>query len=507
MKSWVAILAALLPLLVSAQQHSLTDSLHYRVEMQATLSSGSHSPLWLNANRYGLSSVRPDNAYLRAAVSRPLERDSLRRWAVGYGLDVALPAAFSSHFVVQQAYAEVRWLKGLLTIGSREFPMELKNQLLSSGPQTLGINARPIPQLRLSLPDYWPVPFARRWLAVKGHLAYGYPTDTRWQEDFTGRQSKYTSNALHHSKAGYLRIGSKKVTMELGLEMACQFSGTTHMFDKNGESIISNDRGLSGFTNALTSGGFDATDSYWQNNAGNHLGSWVGRLNIDQRRWNLGIYFDRYFEDHSAMLFMDYDGYGSGDEWNAKKRQRYFIYDLQDVMLGAELKLKQVPWLQDIVVEYLHTKYQSGPVYHDHTRNISEHVGGRDHYYNHSLQAGWQHWGMVMGNPLYLSPLYNDDHQVAVENNRFVAWHLGVGGQPAQRLSYRLLLTWQRGYGTYSKIFIDPEENVSLLAEACYRPVRGGWTVKGGFAFDSGGIYGHNSGMQLTVTKTGILRK
>jgi hypothetical protein len=61
---------------------SLTDSLHYKVEMQATLSSGDHTPLWLNANRYGLSSLEKTNGYLRAAVERPLSAKRVRSMAM-----------------------------------------------------------------------------------------------------------------------------------------------------------------------------------------------------------------------------------------------------------------------------------------------------------------------------------------------------------------------------------------------------------------------------------------
>ena len=66
---------------------------------------------------------------------------------------------------MQQAFAELRWLHGALTIGSKERTMELKNNRLSSGAQTLGINARPVPQVRLSLPEYWRLPIAK-WLAT-----------------------------------------------------------------------------------------------------------------------------------------------------------------------------------------------------------------------------------------------------------------------------------------------------------------------------------------------------
>lgn len=145
------------------------------------------------------------------------------------------------------------------------------------------------------------------------------------------------------------------------------------------------------------------------------------------------------------------------------------LYDFKDWLLGAELRLKDATWLNNIVLEYMYTKYQGGPLYHDHTSAISDHISGRDNYYNHSLFTGWQHWGMVMGNPLYMSPLYNDDGTIRVRNNRFVAWHLGLSGDPSEQLHYRVLATWQRGYGTYDALYRDPRKTVSMLAEAAQR--------------------------------------
>ena len=75
-----------------------------------------------------------------------------------------------------------------------------------------------------------------------------------------------------------------------------------------------------------------------------------------------------------------------------------------------------------------------------------------DNYYNHHLYTGWQHWGQVLGNPLYLSPLYNTDGHIEVEHNRFVAWHLGFSGSPCSRLHYRVLASWQKSYGSYYPI-------------------------------------------------------
>ncbi len=479
---------------VSAQERSLFDSLQYRAEMQGTLAGGDHSPLWLNANKYGLSSLKKANGYIRGAIMRPLSNDDGRRWGVGYGADVALAAGFTSTLVIQQAYIEARWLKGVLTVGAKEQPMELKNQELSSGSQTLGINARPVPQVRIALPDYWSIPGTRNWLALKGHIAYGMTTDDRWQKDFKAPNTRYTENTLYHSKAGYLRIGPKNITFELGLEMASQFGGKSHMYENGVEKVYDNSSNLKAFWNALIPGGSDATDGNFKNVEGNQLGSWVMRLNFDQPTWNIGVYADQFFEDHSMMTHFSKSGDG------------YFRYDFKDWLLGVELKLKQTRWLEGVVVEYLYSKYQGGPVYHDHTANVDIQISGRDNYYNHHLFTGWQHWGQVMGNPLYRSPLYNDDRKIEVEHNRFKAWHLGFNGSPIDGLHYRVLATWQRSFGSYYYLPPTPVENVSLLAEASYA-LRHGWLVKGAFAMDNGKLRGESYGVQLSVIKTGIIGK
>ena len=477
-----------------AQERSVVDSLHYRVEMQATLGTGDHSPLWLNANKYGLSSLKKTNGYVRGALYRPLSADNGRKWGFGYGVDVAVAAGFTSTLVIQQAYVEGRWLKGVLTVGAKEQPMELKNQELSTGSQTLGINARPVPQVRIALPEYWAIPGLRNWLSLKGHIAYGKTTDNKWQKDFVAPQQRYTEGTLYHSKAGYLKIGPKNISFEVGLEMATQFGGTSYTYENGVEKKYENDHGFKAFTNALFLSGSDVTDGDFKNTAGNHLGSWVARFNLDQPTWYLGVYADQFFEDHSMLTHFNKSG------------GKTYWYGFKDMLLGAELKLKRNPWLNNIVVEYIHTKYQAGPVYHDETDNVRHQISGRDNYYNHHLYTGWQHWGQVMGNPLYLSPLYNDDGKIEVEHNRFVGWHLGMSGDPLSRLHYRFLLSWQRSYGSYYYLPTNPQENVSLLAEANYN-MNHGWYLKGAFGMDGGKLRGNNYGIQITISKTGLIGK
>ena len=491
------------------------QGIEYKAEAQASVSDGT-TPLWLNANKYGLSSLEKTNGYLRGAVIRPLEVDSARKWGVGYGVDVAAAYHYTSKPIVQQAFVEGRWLHGTLSIGSKEYPMELKNNQLSSGSQTFGINARPIPQVRIALADYWRLPILNGWLHLKGHIAYGKTTDDGWQKDFTHQTSHYTEGVLYHSKSGYLKIGNEErffpLSVEMGLEMACMFGGTSYRFI-DGELTPQEARSnLKAFYRAFIPGGgeVDEQGTVFMNEEGNHLGSWLLRVNYDADTWRFSVYADKYFEDHSSMLQLDYDGYGEGEEWNVKKKRRYLLYDFKDWMLGAELNMKYGTWLKGLVFEYLYTKYQSGPVYHDHNATWQDHVSGQDNFYNHYFSTGWQHWGQVMGNPLYLSPIYNGDGDIQVKNNRFMAFHLGMNGNILENLGYRLLATWQDGLGSYISPYTERRYNTSFLAEADYhftQPKLRGWSIRGAYAMDFGKIRGNNAGFQLTITKTGILTK
>lgn len=492
----------------------LLDSLHYNVEMQASLSSGK-TPLWLNANRYGLSSLDEANGYVRASIERHTDHIDDRLWGLGYGLDIALASGYTSTLVLQQAYGELRWLHGSLTVGSKHYPLQLKNNLVSSGSQTLGINARPVPQVRLALADYWTLPFGRGWLHLKGHLAYGMTTDDNWQKTFTRQQQKYTEKALYHSKAGFLKIGNPNrffpLSVEVGLEMAAQFGGTVYARQADGTMVgLKGEGGIKALWHAFWPGGSDVTETTYQNAEGNQLGSWMMRVSYDADTWTAGIYVDKYFEDHSALFQLDYDGYGQGEEWQQKNKRRYLLYDFKDWMLGFDLHYKYDRWVNDVAVEYIYSKYQSGPIYHDHTITIADHIGGIDNYYNHYLYTGWQHWGMGMGNALYRSPIYNDDGQIMFQNNRFMALHLGIAGHPNENFFYRFMSSWQDGLGTYASPYTHKHHNLSLMLEAGWnftgRTLRG-FSIKGALGADFGAILGNNQGFQITLAKAGVMTR
>lgn len=501
-----------LPLAAQTMFDEADEGIDIKTEVQGSFSSG-NTPLWLNANKYGLSSLKSSNGYLRVGAERLAANDSARLWRFGYGADVAVPVGYTSKFIIQQLYAEFQYKLGTLTIGQREQPMQMLNNELSSGEQTFGRNARPVPQVRLAMLDYFR--FLHGWVGIKGHISYGWCTDGGFQESFAAPGMQYAKNVLYHEKSGFLRIGKPEtfpLTLELGLEMAAQFGGTAYNINNWGTiETVKGNSGFSGYWHALVPGGADATDGGYDNAAGNQLGSWMARLKWEKETWSISAYMDHFFEDHSAMFHLNKDGYGEKEDHKKVVRNRWLLYDFKDMLLGVELHLKRFKPLNSVVMEYLNSTYQSSPIYHDHTYNISDHIAGNDNYYNHTVYGSWSHWGQVVGNPLYRSPIYNTDGTLMVKNNRTRAFHLGLSGDPYRAVHYRLLLSAQKGWGTYAAPLDYPEYNTSLLIEAtvggevlkmadtpAHEWIKG-MMVRLAYGLDRGRLLGDNSGFQITI--------
>jgi len=468
----------------------------YTVETQAAVSDGDVAPFWFTNNRYGLSTTDNESGYLRIGVKRDITADSLRKWAIGYGADIVLPHHFTSDFVVQQLYGELKYHRVLLTVGAKQLPMEFSNNELSTGDMAMGINARPIPQIRLELPDYLSIPGTNKWMGVRAHIAYGWMTDNNWQRSFISPNNIYSANVRYHSKSIFFNFGKKDVfplTFEGGIATATQFGGEAWNLKQRPDdttfvdlSHVKLNNGPRGYWNALFFGGKDPNDGDFKNTEGNHVGSWHGSLTYHGKGWSVRAYFEHYFEDHSQLFFQ---------------------YGWKDMTWGIETHLPPNPFVSTFVLEHLSTKDQTSAVYHDATDALPVQISGRDKYYSHQIYNGWEHWGMSIGNPLFISPVYHPKGFISMDHTRFKATHLGIAGDPTPQLHYRLLYTHMRSWGTYDKPLIDTQPNDFLLTELSFKPRRmHGWTFMGAFGMNHGEIIPNSVGGSLTIRKEGLLR-
>lgn len=505
MKKSICILSMLLAASTSFLQAQSEARLTYNVEMSANMSSGDYAPLWFTANRNGLSSQKPSSGYLRAGLE--LNQPLRRGWRIGAGLDVAGMYDSPTSYAIQQGYVDISWRMLNLSIGSKERTPLGKIPYLSSGGMVEGNNSRPIPQIRAEIADYFTVPGTKGWFAFKGHLAYGWFTDGRWQKDFAGDVHKpYLKNVLYHSKALMLKVGNKEkfpLEAEVGLLMAAQFGGERHYFKyTNGEyveSVTEMPHTLKNYAKVFMAqtGGSDTAGGDQVNVEGNHVGSWNAALNYYLGDWKFRVYYEHFFDDHSQMFFE----YG---RW-------------KDGHLGIEVTLPKNRFVSTLLWEGLATKDQSGPILYDGDERFGDasnlafagtQISAMDNYYNNYFYQSWQHYGLGVGNPLLSGPIYNKDRSLFFRSNRVRANHWALSGEPSEEWNYRVLMSYALHWGTYENPLDKIENQFSSLYEVTYEPKKlAGWKFSLSAAVDHGSYLGNNVGGMITIRKEGICIK
>lgn len=475
----------------SATAKEFGDSLRYSGEIGATFSGGSHTPFWMVNGQNGFSSLNKNNAWLRLGLFHDLDHDKKFTW--GAGVDFGVAVNFNNVFIPQQLYGEVKYRALYAMIGQKQLGDDIIDTDLSSGGLTVSNNARPIPQVRIGILDYADFWGCKGWFAVKGYLAYGIFTDNGWIKRWTSPQSKYVLNSLYASRAIYFRFGNEKkfpLVGELGNKMDSQFWGTYYSAEKNGERLVTKyPHTFKAFLKGMIpmAGSSDTPAGEQMNVQGNYLGNWAFALGwYDPKGWSVKAYYEHFYEDHSMLTF---------------------DYPWKDGLWGIQGKLPKNPYLTEAVLEFLYTKDQGGPVYFDHNQQIDYQVSGRDQYYNNSFYNGWMNYGYAIGNPLLISPIYNDPHYLRFLHTRLEAWNFGFSGNPSSQVDWKLKLSVINSWGTYNNPTPKILKDVSLLAQVNWHPARlKGWQGGLSFGLDRGNLIGQSFGFGISISKVGFIK-
>lgn len=484
------------PHVVHGQFKRLGENIEYKTSISSTFSDGEYAPFWMTNNKYGLSTINNNSGYLRGGIFRDVKTDNGRNWRIGYGADIAFSLGMDRTFVVQQLYADFQWKALRLNVGQKEREMELRNQLLSSGAMASGINARPLPQVRIELPEFWTIPGTKEWLAIKAHIAYGAYTDNAWQKEFHEDPFIYSANSLFHSKAGFVRIGNTEkfpITLTGGFEMDAQFGGEAWNLLNRADANVTIEKhqklgnGAKAFWNAFIPGGSDVNDGDFKNAAGNQLGSFHLSADYHGNHWGARFYAEHFYDDHSQLFWQ---------------------YGWKDMLYGLEINLPKNHFVNSFLYEHIGTTDQSGSIYHDATETLPVQISAVDEYYNHHIYGAWQHAGFVMGNPLLISPLYNANGRIFCYHNRINAHHFGISGQPTNEIGYRVLFTHEKSLGTYNFPLENPAYGNFLIAEGSYSPHQiPGLNITLSYGQNGGQLLGHSKGALLSISYSGWINK
>jgi hypothetical protein len=469
-----------------AQSDDVSNALAYRVEAFGSAASGDNTPFWLISNRYGVVPLDAGNGYLKAGAFR--NGSFAKNFYWGAGLDMVATVPRYRNVYIQQLYAEIGFQALLVSIGSKERYTSLWDKRLSSGDMILSPNARPIPEINLSFPQFTVIPYTKGWLQVKGDFAVGRSFDTAYLENFANEKQSYNKKTLWHHKSAYFRIKDTEnnfpLFLSLGLQHWAQWGG-----ESTNASISRQPQSLKDFVRIVfgKEGGKGSTLSDQINVLGNHYGSYDFKLSFTQVDWAAHAYHQRYFEDKSGTEFQN----GNDGLW------------------GLQVDLKAFPWIRKVVIEYLETRNQTGPFHfiefdHDLHPGIG---GGADNYYNNGeYTTGVSYFNRGLGSPLLPSPEYNTDGSLGFLNNRVSVRYIGIEGSITPLIDYRILLSDMRSWGRHGCPFLERKDSTSGLLEVSYRhPKLSGWLFTGSFAADRGAVYTKSIGFGLAVSKRGLL--
>lgn len=537
MRRYIFTLATLLLTCLAIQCPAQESSLKYFAGVSMLTTDGENTPFWLTANRQGVTSANRNSYHGRYGLEYggTLKNPAFSYKAVG---DIVTAHNNNADFFVQQLYADFSWRWLTLSIGSKErfsetrthatqfdgtlFDGNLVNRyfpglhlvpqtMLSSGGLSYSGNSRPIPQLRLEIPEYIAFPGTKEWLKIRGHVAYGYFTDGSFQQDFSRGNdiTIYGKNIIYHSKAGFVQIGKAEkfpLLFEGGLEMYTQFGGD--LYTHGGGLKLSMPNTLKDYWKAFIplSGSGDTPEVEQTNISGNQMGSWHAAFTVPLEEIEFRVYGEHLFEDFSQLFFFEYQSDRHGE-------RNVIYYPWKDMLYGIRIvnKSRKLPFITAVQYEYFTTRDQSGAVYHDPSDYFDEQMDGCDNYYNHAIYPGWHHWGMGIGNPLIVSPAYNKNNSLKFQGNRIIAHNFGVNGTLeclSLPLAYRLQYAYSENWGTYANPFNSIKYSTSLLGEFTYAPSGNEWLGSIAIAYDKSTFIGDNVGVMFTLTKVGeIFRK
>ena len=378
-----------------------------------------------------------------------------------------------------------------LTTGAKSVSHSILDRSLSSGDFSFSANARPIPEINLSIPEFVTIPYTKKYIQFKGDFAVGKFMDDAYMRTFKTEKRFYAKDILLHHKSVFFSFNdlSGKIPLRLifGVEDCAQWGGWNLHDGYLPQSFKDFLRVIAGY-----GGGEDAPSGEQINRLGNHLGTYSFRLGYTFASGEFAAYKQHYFEDNSGMEYANW----------------------RDGIWGFEYSFLKKNFLKKILFEYIQTTNQSGPFHFpwshkEFPEGMKARIGGNDNYYNHSeYPGGWSYFGRAIGNPLLTSPEYNSDGSPGFKNNRIKAFHGGVNGNISQNFSYRIIGTVMSGYGTSGVPFLKRKEGLSVLIDLNYCFPQGkGWEVGIQIAADKGNLYGNNTGGLLRIAKSGTVIK
>jgi hypothetical protein len=446
-------------------------------------------PFWLRSNQYG--SIPLDGASLSligsARKDYDLSKDKLFDW--GASFEGRANFGQGSNLTLIEGYGRIRLSIFEFRAGRSKEIMGLCDTTLTSGSWAVSGTNLGIPEIEVSVPEFYIIPGLGQLFAFKGNFSHGWMGDLRLARYL--EQDTLLITSYLHQKSLYGRFGMPHWKIKL-------YAGFNHQVVwGNEQDYYTEDYTLEPLETYLyVITGKKYSNGYIQEERqGNHLGSIDLGLEYEFKNVKVLLYRQSLYEAGAlAHLANILDGLNGISLQNLHKGGKKGLWD-------------------KMLFELLYTKNQAGEPWSPETGSPYE------PYYNHGQYiTGWSYLGSGLGTSFigtrdYIRenlPAHPEEYFI---NNRVMALHFGCEGA-VKNVSYIFKGSWSKNYGTYRTT--DEEQSTDIINPGDYgifgeqeqfssylginRIFSNGLILGFIGAFDYGNLYYNSFGMFLSAS-------
>ena len=159
-------------------------------------------------------------------------------------------------------------------------------------------------------------------------------------------------------------------------------------------------------------------------------------------------------------------------------------------------------------MEYFDFTNQSGPLHwaaiDNQGSDMNLDLTGGDNYYNNDFYGPYSNYGMSIGSPFVVSPLYNVNGSPGYIHNRARGFHAAAEGFFSDAWRYKAMVSYQKAGGSGRIPAPRLLHDTSAMLEVQWSPETvSGLSVMTRMAVDAGNLRGNNFGASVVVSYTG----
>jgi Capsule assembly protein Wzi len=463
--------------------HAQLDGFGGRFTLGAAQTNTGVVPFWMRSDQFGSIPLSGTSATGILAVHR--DYDSSKQTLVDWGasLEVRGDLGNNSRATLIEGYAKARLSIFELRAGRSKAFMGLVDSSLSSGAFSISGNALGIPNVGVSIPNYYTIKAFGGLFSVKGNFSYG------WVGHLPYTLSDSIHSFIYYNQSSlYGRFGKEDWRFKL-------YAGFNHQVMWGGEKAKA---GKSWHLNDLQTFEYAVIGkTYEDSKVGNHLGTFDLGMEYSFPGVELMAYH-QFFYDEGAL---------------------FHLANLRDGLNGISLTRTAPSYsrfkVKKIVLELFLSKNQAGYPWSKRTPS-----GDENYYNNAEFPLGWSYKGLGLGNP-FITPWpttragYPNNPDNYFNNNRVIAWYGGVEGS-LNGIEFATRLSYSFNYGTFGTSIYGYSTGTTF-APPIYgiwkevdqfstwlkltKHLNKGWQLGFQGALDAGRLLYNSGGAQLSVAR------